>query len=178
MTGLASIALSSDDLPRLSEAEATLRYETLALLRAAEDVRLAEGDLELLTFTDRLMESAKTATLAVTHAPIGKGGKNWITASKPGNKGQLPAYIQNVRNAIMRGGTEEGRATGIAIGKVQDWAEGKGDVSPEVRAAAGKAIAEWERMKAAAEAKSKLKEGQTADAWGPGPFWLTTEDVG
>lgn len=103
-------------------------------------------------------ESAQTAQLSVTHAPIGKGGTNWITKSKPGNAGQLPAYIQNVRNAIMRDGTDESRATAIAIGRVRDWAEGKGNVSPEVRAAAAKAIAEFDKMRA----KSKVTESVSA----------------
>lgn len=108
----------------------------------------------------RLEESAKTAELSVRHAPIGKGGTNWITRSKPGNTGQLPAYIQNVRNAIMRGGTPESRATAIAIGRVRDWAEGKGNVGPEVKAAAAKAIAEFEAMRGKSKAKSKLSESE------------------
>jgi hypothetical protein len=106
----------------------------------------------------RLEESAKTAMLSVTHAPIGHGGPNWVTRSKPGNTGQLPAYIQNVRNAIMRSGADESRATAIAVGRIRDWAEGKGKVSPEVRAAAAKAIAEWEAMRARSHAKSAVKE--------------------
>lgn len=106
----------------------------------------------------RLSESAQTAALSVTHAPIGKGGTNWITKSKPGNTGQLPAYIQNVRNAIMRDGTDEGRAHAIAIGRVEDWAAGKGNVSAEVKAAAAKAVAELKAMGAKSKATSALKE--------------------
>lgn len=102
-------------------------------------------------------ESAQTAALSVTHAPIGKGGTNWITRSAPGNTGQLPAYIQNVRNAIMRGGVEESRAHAIAIGRVEDWAGGGGNVGPEVRAASAKAVAELRAM----GAKGKLKESLT-----------------
>lgn len=105
----------------------------------------------------RVSESAQTAALSVTHAPIGKGGTNWITKSKPGNTGELPAYIQNVRNAIMRGGEDdESTATSFAIGRVEDWAEGKGHVSPEVKAASAKAIAELKAMGAAAKVKSAV----------------------
>lgn len=92
-------------------------------------------------------ESAETARLSVTHAPRGKGGTNWITKSKPGNTGQLPAYIQNVRNAIARGGKTLSQATAIAIGRVRAWARGGGNVGPEVKAAAAKAIAEYDRMR-------------------------------
>jgi len=112
---------------------------------------LAEATCDAL----RLSESAKTAMLSRTHAPIGKGGTNWITKAKPGNTGQLPAYIQNVRNAIMRDGKSESDATQIAIGRVRDWAEGKGNVGPEVKAAAAKAMAEYDAMRA----KSKAKKG-------------------
>lgn len=101
-----------------------------------------------------VLESAETAALSVTHAPIGKGGKNWVTKSKPGNTGQLPAYIQNIRNAIIRGGKDESSATAIAVSRVKAWASGRGNVSAEVRAAAAKAVAEWEAMKA----KSKTQE--------------------
>lgn len=119
---------------------------------------LAEQTLTALGIS----ESAKTAMLSSTHAPIGKGGRNWITKLKPGNKGELPAYIQNIRNAIMRDGTDESTATSIAIGRCKGWAAGEGNVSPEVRAAAAKAIAEWERDKAQSHAQSgskKVKEG-------------------
>lgn len=43
---------------------------------------------------DGILESAQTAVLSTVHAPIGKGGKNWVTRSAPHNTGQLPAYIQ------------------------------------------------------------------------------------
>lgn len=82
-------------------------------------------------------------------------GRNWIENDRPGGRGQLPAYIQNVRNAIIRDGTPEGRATAIAIGRVRRWASGAGRVGPEVRAAAAKAIAEWDAMRARARGKKR-----------------------
>jgi hypothetical protein len=108
-------------------------------------------------------ESAKTAALSVTKAPIGKGGKNWVTETRPGNLGELPPYIQNIRNAIMRHGRPESEATGIAIGVVQNWASGRGGVKGEVKAAAAKALAEWEALKAKNAARkgadATLREG-------------------
>lgn len=103
-------------------------------------------------------ESAQTAALSSTHAPIGKGGTNWVTRSKPGNTGQLPAYIQNIRNALIRNGKPESSATAIAIGTCKRWARGGGNVHPEVRAAAAKAIAEWEAMKGASHVKSAARK--------------------
>lgn len=105
----------------------------------------------------RVQESPQTAALSVTHAPIGKGGKNWITRTAPGNTGELPAYIQNVRNGIMKHGKSESEATQLAIGVVRNWASGKGNVSPEVRAAAAKAVAQFEALRAKSKA-SKVNE--------------------
>lgn len=142
----------------------------------AADRALVEATVDALGLEDlALRESAKTAMLSRTHAPIGKGGRNWITASKPGNRGQLPAYIQNVRNAIMRDGTPESDATGIAIGRVRDWSEGKGNVSPEVRAAAAKAIAEFDAMRGKSKAKNSIKE---AAPMGTLATELTAEEIG
>lgn len=44
------------------------------------------------------------------------------------------------------------RAVRIAIGKVEDWAAGKGNVTPQTRAKAAAAVAEWNRKRAAAKA--------------------------
>jgi hypothetical protein len=93
--------------------------------------------------------SADTARLSAQHNKLGKPGG-------PGLFGdpsmQLPAYIQNVAKALMRNGKSKSQAIQIAIGTVKNWAEGKGNVSPEVRAAAAKAVAEWEAEKAKARA--------------------------
>jgi hypothetical protein len=112
-------------------------------------------------------ESKQTAALSVTHAPIGKGGKNWVTKTAPGNTGQLPAYIQNIRNAIMRGGKSESEATAIAVGRVQDWASGQGGVHPEVKAAAAKAVAEWEALRGKSKAEKGAKKVSEAKVESP-----------
>lgn len=91
--------------------------------------------------------SAKTAGYSVTHSPLGD-------PSGPGlwkHKGwQLPAYIQNVAKGIMKSGKDRSEAIEIAIGRIRGWATGAGNVTPEVRAASAKAIAEWEAEKSAA----------------------------
>jgi hypothetical protein len=75
---------------------------------------------------------------------------------------QLPAYIQNIAKGIMKSGTvDKSTAIEYAIGVCKNWAAGKGNVSPEVRAAAAKAIAEWEADKAEAHASSKSLSATT-----------------
>lgn len=132
-------------------------WEVRRLAELRRELKQIRAEKTLLISSGKVAESAQTAALSVTHAPIGKGGSNFITRSKPGNTGQLPAYIQNVRNAIMRGGKDESTATAIAIGRVRDWAEGKGNVGPEVKAAAAKAIAEWDALRAGSKAKTAAK---------------------
>jgi hypothetical protein len=92
--------------------------------------------------------SEKTAGYSVTHARLGTQGlwkhQGW----------QLPAYIQNLARGIMKSGKTRTEAIQIAIGTAKRWAAGGGNVHPEVRAAAAKAIAEWEAEKAAAHGGS------------------------
>lgn len=94
-------------------------------------------------------KSERTPYLSQHHAPIGHEGL-WHTPSKKvPEKQQLPAlaYIQNIRNALMRNGHDEQSAHALAVGAVKRWASGKGKVHPEVRAAARRALVEWERLK-------------------------------
>lgn len=87
-------------------------------------------------------KSAETAELSTVHKPLGTHGL-W------GDKmAQLPAYIQNIVHAMIRDGHDESEAIQLAIGAVKRWAEGGGKVTPEVRAAAAGAVAEWEKLKA------------------------------
>lgn len=87
-------------------------------------------------------KSAQTAELSTTHSPLGTHGL-WGDENA-----QLPAYVQNIAKAMMRNGHDESSAIALAVGAVKRWAAGRGKVTPEVRAAAGKALAEWEKLKA------------------------------
>lgn len=99
------------------------------------------------------------------HEPRGHGGTNWVTRSKPGNKGQLPAYIQHIRNDLMdEKGMPEGHATAIAVSQVKKWASGVGNVKPDTRAKAVAAVAEWEKMRGKNAAKD-LKETDALHRW-------------
>lgn len=88
------------------------------------------------------VKSAETAALSSTHSPLGTHGL-WGSKSD-----QLPAYIQNIAKAMIRSGHDESSAISLAVGAVKRWARGGGKVSPEVRAAAAKAVGEWEALRA------------------------------
>lgn len=66
---------------------------------------------------------------------------------------QLPAYIQHIANDLReKRGMTESRAIQVAIGVVKRWARGGGNVDAGTRAAAAKAVAEWEALKLKAHA--------------------------
>jgi hypothetical protein len=103
--------------------------------------------------------SAKTAYYSEHHHELGTPGGPGLWKHKGW---ELPNYITNIAKGIMESGQlDKSRAIEIAVGKVRDWAEGKGNVSPEVRAAAVKAIAEWEALRARAKA-TKLSSATPA----------------
>src|SRR5882724_8354982 len=91
--------------------------------------------------------SAKTGELSTAHHPLGPG-ELWHQKDK---SIQLPAYIQNIASALERSGHDESSAIAIAVGTVKRWSGGGGNVSPEVKAAAEKALAEWEALKSRAK---------------------------
>jgi hypothetical protein len=88
------------------------------------------------------MMSKDTARLSSEHHPLGTHG---LWGDK---KAQLPAYVQSIARALVRSGHDESSAIQIAIGVCKRWAAGQGNVDKETRAAAAKAIAEWEQLKA------------------------------
>ena len=101
--------------------------------------------------------TAETAAASTVHHPFGKpGGPGlWHTGK------ELPAYIQNVAHAFRRKGMPESEAISQAVGVVRNWAEGHDGhghkVHPDVQAAAAKAIAEWEKLRAEAHATGGSK---------------------
>lgn len=94
--------------------------------------------------------SADTPRLSAEHHKLGKPGGPGLFHDK---SLQLPAYIQNIARALMRKrGMPESKAIQVAIGVCRNWASGRGGVHPEVKAAAAKALAEWEKDKMTARA--------------------------
>lgn len=78
-------------------------------------------------------------------SPIGLK-PNWIT-----KVGGLPLFARAVAHALIRNGHTESDAIQIAIGVIQDWAHGGGNVTAKTRAKAAATVAEWEAKKAAAD---------------------------
>lgn len=106
--------------------------------------------------------AADSLAKASTHKPgleKKKGANdNWVERTGAGGHGQLPAYIQHVALAIKKKrGMDTSRSIAIAIGTVKRWARGEGNVDENTKAAATKAVAEWEAMKAKAHADDGKK---------------------
>lgn len=72
--------------------------------------------------------------------------KNWVE-----NAGQLPAYIREIATSLeSKRGMDLSRAIATAISRCKVWAAGGGDVRPDTRAKAQRAIADWNALKARA----------------------------
>lgn len=99
--------------------------------------------------SDPRNKSEQTPELSTTHAPIGHEGV-WHSEHPPM---QLPAYIQNIRNALMRAGHDEQSAHALAVAAVKRWSKGdlkwgpKRHVHPEVVSASQRALQEWEELR-------------------------------
>lgn len=128
----------------------------------------SDAQLRVLRKRAGIREAADSLAKASTHKhglEKKRGDRdNWIERSGPGGKGgQLPAYIQHIALALVkRRGMDRSRAIQMAIGIVKRWAKGVGRVDANTRAAASKAVAEWEGMKAKNRAK-KVAEGMTIE---------------
>lgn len=70
----------------------------------------------------------------------------------------MPWYMRIVRNALLRQGMTMEHATAVAVATMKRWAAGGGHVSPKVQAAAAKALAQWEKMRAQAHADNVVKK--------------------
>lgn len=72
---------------------------------------------------------------------------NWVARA-----GGLPTYIQHVAQKLAPKHGES-KAIQMAVGIVRNWSEGKGGVHKAIKAAAIKAMAEWEAKKASSKGK-------------------------
>lgn len=97
--------------------------------------------------------------------PGGRVGDD-SSLAKPGYKGprRLAKYVRMVAHAMMRKGHSKSQAIRLARGIIENWATGKGDVSPKVRAAAIKALAEQKALdKGATIAKTEATTWNVED---------------
>lgn len=108
----------------------------------------------------KLEEAADSMMKATVHEPVGKPGGPGLWK----HKGlQLPAYIQHIANDLRsERGMDESAAIATAIAAVKRWARGGGKVDANTRAAAAKAVAEWEALKASHG--GGLKEAELIEA--------------
>lgn len=118
----------------------------LALARDVEAIAGSEWGLQLAK--DSLAKASTPEPFSTSKT------SNWVA-----KVGGLPDYIQHIAHGILRSGRgiTESRAIQMAIGVCKRWAAGIGKVDKNTRAAAAKAIAEWEAKKAASHAKSAAK---------------------
>ena len=103
--------------------------------------------------SDPANKSAETPVVSTVHHPLGHEGL-WHTPDRHvSTVQQLPAYFQNTARALMRDqGMGEQEAIATAVNAVKEWAAGRAfggkvKVTPEVQAAAQRALAEWEHLK-------------------------------
>lgn len=123
------------------------------------DTRGYERAEQVLATVTRLREkrTPETPVVSTVHNKLGTHGL-WKDKSA-----QLPAYIQSVAHAMEAAGHSESEAVEMAVGIVKGWAAGRaahGHVHPDVQAAAAKAIAEWDALKASHN-KSKRADRST-----------------
>jgi peptidoglycan hydrolase-like protein with peptidoglycan-binding domain len=91
--------------------------------------------------------------------PFGTGD-NWV------NKvGGLDPYLRAVAHGLQRKGLSESEAIQQAWGILRNWAEGKGNVTPETRARAVKAVANMERKRAQAHSLTADPTSSVDLAW-------------
>lgn len=107
----------------------------------------------------RLGEAADSMRKASEHEPVGKPGGPGLWRKKGL---QLPAYIQHIANDLReKRGMSTGHAIATAINAVKRWAKGGGKVDAGTKAAAIKALAEWEALKLR---HSALQEAELIEA--------------
>lgn len=140
-----------------------------ALIEAVEAVALADRwaqDGTALRLTEAfLVDEERAAGVARRALALAEAADSLVKASTPepfstsktsnwvAKVGGLPNYIQHVAHGILRSGAKSvSDAIAKAIGVVKRWARGGGGVDANTKAAAQKAVAEWEEKKARSHA--------------------------
>lgn len=122
--------------------------------------------------------TAQTATASTVHEPIGSPTGPGLWHHK---HWQLPAYMQHVAHDLMEAGRPESEAIHMAVGIVENWKNGHDGhghpVHPDVQAAATKAWAEWETLRArTGNAKRSAVMANDHDADGLDGSWDDSHD--
>lgn len=120
----------------------------------------AMGRLEMSLAWQTMPDREKAELSRLLDGYVGFAG--CTLARSPGDKdnwiervgGELPEYICEVAKSIhQKRGLPISRSISIAIGVMKNWSTGRGDVDPDTRAKAAKALAQWEALKARAKVK-------------------------
>jgi hypothetical protein len=113
--------------------------------------------------------TAQTAAASTIPHPFGSPSGPGLWHMKGA---ELDPYIQNVAHALLRSGSAGTRSQAIrmAYGLVQNWAQGrtgggKGHVHPDVQAAAAKAIAHMDALRAAAHSHANEDGAAMSLTW-------------
>lgn len=103
----------------------------------------------------QLREAKDSLIKASTPEPFSASRtSNWVARG-----GGLPPYVQHIAHDLVeKRGMNESRAIQMAIGIVKRWARGGGNVDATTRAAAAKAVAEWEALKGKSRVKHSDEE--------------------
>lgn len=112
-------------------------------LQEADEDSITEAEM-IEAAAEYMREAADSLAKASTPEPFSTSKtSNWIA-----RLGGLPNYIQHVAHGLVRSGKTESEAIQMAIGIVRRWARGGGNVDSGTKAAAAKAVGEWEALKA------------------------------
>jgi hypothetical protein len=107
---------------------------------------IAEFQLMLLELSGKELEPCSLAKNP------GHPGDNWVT-----EQGGLPAYICNVAKHIKADGKDTSTAIAMAVSQIKKWIADP-HTTPETKAKATAAIADWNRKKSQADAHHTVKE--------------------
>lgn len=136
-----------------------LRSRHVLLWHDRLDAKVGLSDTELELLIDGL-ESKAASHRSSTHPGLDRSPKeNWVDKA-----GGLPSYIERIAKHLHSDrGMTISHAIAAAINRVKKWAAGTGDVKPDTRAKAAKAVAQWEKMKAKTKTKSILIDGEAME---------------
>ena len=124
---------------------------------------IENGELGGVSIQGTGQRVAKDAALV----PNKPGVTNWVERT-----GGLPKYIADIAGDLI---TEKGKTTSnaiqLAVGIVQRWCRGEGDVTAATRAKSCAALAEWEAKRAAAHGMAKADDRRGRGHLVVGQLW-------
>lgn len=129
-----------------------------AIDRLTEKVALGDSPATYLSPEDAILcmsfEAADDLLALTARSPLDRSPKkNWVE-----NAGGLPKDIEDLAVELTKKGKSVSHAIAIAVSQAKKYAATSKD--PKVRAKWGKAVAQWEALKAKNAAKSAAKSAK------------------